>query len=232
MVIPLRDIQERQRFPIVNVLLIAANVVLFIYELSLGSHLEGFLRDSAFVPSRFFLPGNTASDIRSLFLSMFLHGGWAHILGNMLYLWIFGDNVEDRMGHFVYLVFYLLSGVAATLAHAFLSPHSTMPAIGASGAISGVLGAYLIMFPKARVVTVIPLGFFLRMAELPALVVLGMWFVLQLLSGTASLAAPSAQEGGVAWWAHIGGFVFGMIVGVFYRGRGQPQQRTGWLEAR
>jgi membrane associated rhomboid family serine protease len=230
MVIPLRDIQERQRFPIVNVLLIAANVVLFFYELSLGSHLEGFLRESAFVPSRFFLPGNTASDFQSLFLSMFLHGGWAHILGNMLYLWIFGDNVEDRMGHVVYLVFYLLSGVAATLAHAFLSPHSTMPAIGASGAISGVLGAYLIMFPKARVVTVIPLGFFLRLAELPALVVLGMWFVLQLFSGAVSLRAPSAQEGGVAWWAHIGGFVFGMIVGVFFRGRTQP--RTGWLEAR
>jgi membrane associated rhomboid family serine protease len=204
MVIPLRDIQTR---------------------------LEGFLREGAFVPSRFFLPGNTGSDIQSIFLSMFLHGGWAHILGNMLYLWIFGDNVEDRLGHVPYLVFYLLAGVAATLAHAFASPHSTMPAIGASGAISGVLGAYLIMFPKARVVTIIPLGFFLRMAELPALVVLGMWFVLQLFSGAASLGAASAQEsGGVAWWAHIGGFVFGMIVGVFFRGRTEP--RTGWLEAR
>jgi len=231
MVIPLRDIHTRQRFPIVNVVLIAANLVLFFYELSLGSPLEGFLREGAFVPSRFFLPGNTGSDIQSIFLSMFLHGGWAHILGNMLYLWIFGDNVEDRLGHVPYLVFYLLAGVAATLAHAFASPHSTMPAIGASGAISGVLGAYLIMFPKARVVTIIPLGFFLRMAELPALVVLGMWFVLQLFSGAASLGAASAQEsGGVAWWAHIGGFVFGMIVGVFFRGRTEP--RTGWLEAR
>jgi membrane associated rhomboid family serine protease len=189
------------------------------------------LRDAAFVPSRFFLPGNTATDIQSIFLSMFLHGGWAHILGNMLYLWIFGDNVEDRLGHVGYLIFYLLAGVAATAAHAFSSPHATVPAIGASGAISGVLGAYLIMFPKARVVTVIPLGFFLRMAELPALVVLGMWFVLQLFSGAASLAAASAQQsGGVAWWAHIGGFVFGMIVGVFFRGRTEP--KTGWLEAR
>jgi rhomboid family protein len=230
MVIPLRDIQQRQRFPIVNLLLIAANVVLFIYELGLGSHLEGFLSGSAFVPSRFFLPGNTGNDIQSIFLSMFLHGGWAHILGNMLYLWIFGDNVEDRMGHAGYLVFYLLSGVAATLAHAFMSPHSTMPAIGASGAISGVLGAYLVMFPRARVVTLIPLGFFLRLAELPALLVLGMWFLLQLLSGTASLNAPTAQEGGVAWWAHIGGFAFGMIVGVFFRRGTEP--RTGWLEAR
>ena len=231
MVIPLRDIQERQRFPIINIILIAANLVLFFYELSLGANLEGFLRNGAFVPSRFFLPGNTASDIQSIFLSMFLHGGWAHILGNMLYLWIFGDNVEDRLGHVGYLVFYLLAGVAATLAHGFLSPHSTVPAIGASGAISGVLGAYLIMFPKARVVTLIPLGFFLRMAELPALLVLGMWFVLQLFSGAASLAAASATEGGgVAWWAHIGGFVFGLIVGVFFRGRTEP--RTGWLEAR
>ncbi|HET9232622.1 MAG TPA: rhomboid family intramembrane serine protease [Candidatus Eisenbacteria bacterium] len=230
MVIPLRDIQERQKFPIVNILLIGANLVLFLYELSLGANLEGFLRSSAFIPSRFFLPDNTASDVQTLLLSMFLHGGWAHFLGNMLYLWIFGDNVEDRLGHALYLIFYVLSGVAATLAHAFLSPESTVPAIGASGAISGVLGAYLVIFPRARVITVIPLGFFLRMAELPALAVLGMWFVLQLLSGTASLAAASAQEGGVAWWAHIGGFVFGMILGFFFRGR-RPQPRTGWLRA-
>ena len=230
MVIPLRDIQERQKFPLVNILLIGANLVLFLYELSLGVNLEGFLRSSAFIPSRFFLPDNMASDVQTMLLSMFLHGGWAHFLGNMLYLWIFGDNVEDRMGHAVYLIFYLLSGVAATLAHAFLSPESTVPAIGASGAISGVLGAYLVIFPRARVITLIPLGFFLRMAELPALTVLGMWFVLQLLSGTASLAAPSAQEGGVAWWAHIGGFVFGMALGFLFRGR-RPEPRTGWLRA-
>jgi rhomboid family protein len=230
MVIPLRDIQERQKFPIVNILLIGLNLAFFFYELSLGSNLEGFLRSSAFIPSRFFLPGNTGSDIRSIFLSMFLHGGWAHILGNMLYLWIFGDNVEDRLGHVGYLIFYLFAGVVATLAHGFSSPQATMPTIGASGAIAGVLGAYLVMFPRARVVTLIPLGFFIRLAELPALFVLGMWFALQLLSGTASLAGPTAQEGGVAWWAHIGGFVAGMLVGVFFRGRREP--RSAWPAAR
>src|SRR5262249_40599973 len=133
-------------------------------------------------------------------------------------------------GHVGYLIFYLLAGVAATLAHAFSNPHATVPAIGAGGAISGGLGAYLIMFPKARVVTGIPVGVFLRLAELPALGVVGMWFVLQLFSGAASLGAANAEEsGGVAWWAHIGGFVFGMIVGVFFRRRTVP--KTGWLEA-
>jgi membrane associated rhomboid family serine protease len=146
----------------------------------------------------------------------------------MLYLWIFGDNVEDRLGHVGYALFYLACGFAATWAHAVSSPASVVPAIGASGAIAGVLGAYLVMFPRARVVTLIPLGFFLRLTELPALIVLGMWFVLQLLSGTASLLAARAGAGGVAWWAHIGGFAAGALLG-FVFGRSPRRKRpVGW----
>jgi membrane associated rhomboid family serine protease len=198
-----------------------ANVVLFFYELSLGERLQGFFLQSAFVPAEYF-DGGLVSEARPIFLSMFLHGGWMHLLGNMLYLWIFGDNVEDRLGHGKFIVFYLLCGVAATLAHAYTNPGSTIPTIGASGAISGVLGAYLVMFPRARVLTLIPLGFFIRITELPALVVLGLWFVLQLISGAGALA-NQAQAGGVAWWAHIGGFVVGAVIGMLFRG---PSRRS------
>jgi len=212
MVIPLRDIQQRQRFPIVNLILIAANVVLFFYELSLGSNLEGFLRNGAFVPSRFFLPGNTAGDIESIFLSMFLHGGWAHILGNMLYLWIFGDNVEDSFGHVKYIIFYLLCGLAATFAQLIFSVSSNVPNLGASGAIAGVLGAYIVLFPKGQVrvlqgQSVIPV---------PALIVIGLWIVLQFFSGIGSIS--SAEQGGVAYMAHIGGFVAGLVLTFLFRG--------------
>jgi membrane associated rhomboid family serine protease len=211
--IPLYDIQKRRTFPVVNVALIVVNVLAFLYELSLGAHLQGFIQQAAFVPARFVEAGNPFTETRSVLVSMFLHGGWAHLLGNMLYLWIFGDNVEDRLGHVKYLVFYLGAGFVATLSHAASNPASTVPSIGASGAIAGVLGAYLVMFPRARVVTLIPLGFFIRLAELPALLVLGFWFVLQLFSGAVSLGAATAQTGGVAWWAHIGGFVAGLVVG-------------------
>jgi membrane associated rhomboid family serine protease len=221
--IPLRDIQERRTFPIVNIALIVVNVVFFLYELSLGRSLDGFLRSSAFVPGEFFAPGNVPADVRSVFLSMFLHGGWMHLLGNMLYLWIFGDNVEDQLGHFRYILFYFACGWAATLAHGFMNPTSTVPSIGASGAIAGVLGAYILMFPKARVLTLVPLGFYIRTAELPALVVLGMWFVLQLFSGVADLGARSQQTAGVAFWAHIGGFVAGMLLGTLMRKRDKPR---------
>jgi membrane associated rhomboid family serine protease len=171
----------------------------------------------AFNPAYYNEPGRIFGDGRSILVSMFLHGGWAHLLGNMLYLWIFGDNVEDRLGHLKYLVFYLACGWAATLAHAWANPQSAMPAIGASGAIAGVLGAYLVIFPRARVLTLIPLGFFLRLTELPAVIVLGLWFVLQLFSGVASLGARTAEAGGVAWWAHIGGFAVGLAVGFAVR---------------
>jgi membrane associated rhomboid family serine protease len=144
---------------------------------------------------------------------MFLHGGWAHFLGNMLFLWIFGDNVEDRLGHLRYLVFYLLAGYAATFAHAFAASGSAVPAIGASGAISGVLGAYVFLYPRARIVTLVFLGFFIQTVELPALVYLPLWFLMQFLQGLASLGVPEAASGGgVAWFAHIGGFVAGPLL--------------------
>jgi membrane associated rhomboid family serine protease len=230
MVLPLRDINPRRSFPAVTVGLIVLNAVLFLYELSLGPQLQQFLFRAAFVPAAYFEPGNFVPDTQSILLSMFLHGGWAHLLGNMLYLWIFGDNVEDRLGPAVYLAFYLVCGWGATMAHALASPASTVPSIGASGAISGVLGAYLLMFPKARVLTLIPLGFYTRLAELPALIVLGFWFVIQFFSGVAGLGVRSAQTGGVAFWAHIGGFVIGMAlggllnatVGRWRRGYGDP----------
>jgi membrane associated rhomboid family serine protease len=149
---------------------------------------------------------------------MFLHGGWAHLIGNMVYLWIFGDNVEDRLGHGRYLAFYLLAGVAAGLAHAYLNPGSAIPTVGASGAISGVLGGYLMLFPHARVLTLVPVLFFFDVVELPALLYLGFWFVMQVVSGALASALAEAA-GGVAWWAHVGGFVVGMALGPLLRRR-------------
>lgn len=144
---------------------------------------------------------------------MFIHGGWLHIIGNMWYLWIFGDNVEDRLGHIRFLIFYLLCGVGAGIVHTFLNSASVVPSVGASGAIAGVLGAYAISYPTARVLTLVPILFFIQIIEIPAAFVLGFWFLMQFLSGTASLAvATSANAGGVAWWAHVGGFVIGMLL--------------------
>jgi membrane associated rhomboid family serine protease len=212
---PIRDLNRSRRVPVVNSLLIGANAVFFVYELMLGPRLEGFVREAAFVPERFFSPGGPGlpAELGSALLSMFLHGGWAHFLGNMLFLWIFGDNVEDRLGHLRYLVFYLLAGYAATFAHAFAASSSAVPAIGASGAISGVLGAYVFLYPRARIVTLVFLGFFIQTVELPALVYLPLWFLMQFLQGLASLGVPEAAGGGgVAWFAHIGGFVAGPLL--------------------
>jgi membrane associated rhomboid family serine protease len=227
MVMPLRDIQPRHSFPIVTIVIIVINFLLYFYELSLGRQLEGFLRASAFVPADYFAPGGAVADAKSVLLSMFLHGGWMHLLGNMLYLWIFGDNIEDRMGRFRFVIFYLACGWIATLAHGFLNTNSIVPSIGASGAISGVLGAYLLLFPKARVLTLIPMGFYMTMRELPALFVLGLWFVLQFFSGVAGLGARTEQSAGVAWWAHIGGFVAGIVLAKLFA---KPQQPR-WVRA-
>jgi membrane associated rhomboid family serine protease len=141
-----------------------------------------------------------------------MHGGWLHLVGNMLYLWIFGDNVEDKLGHIRFLVFYLLCGIAASALHIVLEPTSNVPTIGASGAISGILGAYILMFPRARVLTLIPIFIFIQIAELPAYVILGLWFVLQFFNGMLSLGYANAGMGGVAWWAHIGGFIAGLLL--------------------
>ena len=212
--IPLRDTIPSRTAPVVTVALIAVNVLVFLHETALGPYLPQFIEHYGLVPyvfvhwgERFGTPVDPARFL-PLFTSMFWHGGWGHLLGNMLYLWIFGDNVEDRLGHGRFLLFYVGCGLIAALTQVALSPESTLPTVGASGAIAGVLGAYLISFPRSRVLTL----FFVWLIEVPAVAYLAFWFVLQLLSGVASLGEPDGM-GGVAWWAHVGGFVAG-IVGV------------------
>ena len=211
--LPLRDNNPRRTFPVITYLLIAINILAFLWELSLGRNLDRVIFSMAFIPKRFWVPGYWVSDAATMIASMFLHGSFMHVGSNMLYLGIFGDNVEDRLGHFRYVLFYFACGIAATLAHAFFSPASQLPAIGASGAIAGVLGAYIVLYPHAQVMTLIPIFFFITVRELPAIVILGLWFVLQLFSGVGSLGVPDAQDmGGVAYFAHIGGFVAGVLL--------------------
>lgn len=213
--IPFADNQPRKGTPAVNILLISINAMLFLYELSLGARLDGFLLQSAFIPASLQEPPvllSFGSGLWSGLVSMFLHGGWLHFLGNMMFLWIFGDNVEDRLGHGRYLAFYLLAGYVATFAHAFANPSSQIPAIGASGAISGVLGAYLFLHPGARIRTLVFIFVFFTTIEIPAIVFLPIWFLLQLGPGIASIGAADSAQGGVAWFAHIGGFVAGPIL--------------------
>ncbi|HSF81174.1 MAG TPA: rhomboid family intramembrane serine protease [Anaerolineales bacterium] len=219
--LPLRDTIRSYSFPIVNLSLIGLNALVFLFEISLSSRgLDSFIYNFGLVPVRLNLtqPLQALSDPSpwlTLVTHMFLHGGWVHFLSNAWILFIFGDNVEDRMGHGRYLVFYLLSGLASGLLQALVSPSSQVPAIGASGAIAGVLGAYFVLFPGARVVTLIPIFLFPWFVEIPALFYLGFWFVSQLFSGLAALQMPEAVSmGGIAWWAHIGGFIFGIL---FYR---------------
>ena len=224
--IPLRDTNPRRTVPFVTYALVAVNVLGFLWELSLGAQLERALFAVPFIPARFWIAGNWVADLTTIAISMFLHGSLMHIGSNMLYLWIFGDNIEDRLGHGKFLVFYLACGYLATLAHAFFSPGSRLPAIGASGAIAGVLGAYLILFPHARVLTLIPIFFFITLRELPAIIILGLWFVLQLFSGVGSLGVSDAQDmGGVAYFAHIGGFVAGILLIAAFGGLRGPRRR-------
>jgi membrane associated rhomboid family serine protease len=220
--IPFRDNIPSRSFPLITILIIVTNVLVFVYELSLGRGLERLIMHYGVVPAN--VLGWPRSDLPlaavalPFFTSMFLHGGWLHLIGNMWYLWIFGDNVEDRLGHFSYLIFYLLCGLGAGIVHTILNAGTEIPSVGASGAIAGVLGAYVVSYPFARVLTLIPIFVFLQVIEIPALLVLGFWFVMQFLSGTASLAVAGGNAGGVAWWAHVGGFVIGMIlVGLFPR---------------
>lgn len=221
--IPLHDDIPSRRRPIVTWLLILANVLAFSYELTLGpGALEAFFYTWAVIPQEVTAAWRSLwggrVDLEAfvpVFTAMFLHGGWLHIGSNMLYLWIFGDNVEDRLGHWGFLVFYLVAGVAATALQVGLNPASTVPNLGASGAIAGVLGAYLLLYPDARVLTLVFLGVFLTTIRISALWLLGIWFALQALRGFAEIG--SADGGGVAWWAHVGGFVVGMIVGGILR---------------
>ena len=208
-VIPLRDTIPSSRVPIVNYTIIAVNVAVFLHEATLGRRSEAFLFTYGLVPREFM--------VTTLFTSMFVHAGWLHVLGNMLYLYIFGDNVEDRLGHIRYVVFYLLCGAAAGATHALTAVHSGVPVVGASGAIAGVSGAYFLFFPTSRVVTLVPIFLFVQIIEIPAVFFLFMWFVWQVVSGVATLGA--ASRGGVAVWAHVGGFVAGMIIGPLLRRR-------------
>ena len=206
--IPLRDTLRPRRFPIVNWLIILANAAAFYYELRIGpSGQNGFINTWGLVPAHFWT--DPQSEWVTIFSAMFLHGGWFHIVSNMWVLFVFGDNVEDRMGGGRYLVFYLLSGVAAGLMQSYLLPGSSVPMIGASGAIAGVLGAYLVLFPRARILSLVPILFIFTIIEVPAIIFLLFWFASQLFSGFLSLGGASGS--GVAWWAHVGGFVFGML---------------------
>ena len=211
--IPLKDDNPTRTFPFVNYALIVACVLVFFWEVSLGAHMQAAVLSFGLIPDVLLgdarLPAELAAvpAWMTVFTSMFLHGGWMHLIGNMLYLWIFADNVEDRLGHSRFVIFYLLCGIAAALAQALPDPQSQIPMVGASGAISGVLGAYLLMYPRAHVLVLIPLGFVSQLVRLPALLVLGLWFAMQLLS--EMLAPPGA---GVAFRAHIGGFVAGLLL--------------------
>jgi membrane associated rhomboid family serine protease len=215
--IPLRDDNPTTLLPIVTAGLILINIAVFCYELSLESQvLEGLVHRMGMVPADILhAPLPAPAEIASLFTSMFLHGGWLHLAGNMLYLWIFGNNIEDSMGHLRFVIFYLIAGIAAAGVHIYFNPASTVPTIGASGAVSGVLGAYLVLFPHARVRTLLILGWFIRILYLPAWVLLISWIGLQLLS---QFAAPlQIAEGGVAYAAHIGGFVAGLALIPLFR---------------
>lgn len=220
--IPLADELPVRRPPLVTWGLIAANALVFIYQLLLGPQVDQFFMNWGAVPGYISDPFHYPLAFVTLFSAMFIHGGWSHLLGNMLYLWIFGDNVEDILGRLGFLLFYLAAGAAAGLAQVVAQlfaywmgdPNSLwMPGVGASGAIAGVLAVYLVLFPQSPVRVLVPGFFVMRMARIPALFVLGFWFILQLFNGFLSLGAMGVASGGVAWFAHIGGFVAGLIVG-------------------
>lgn len=222
--IPLRDANPTRRTPVVTIALVVACLAIFAYELGLlatgAAALDAFVRTFGVVPADLtgawgagsFLSMETAT----LVSSQFLHGGWLHVLGNLLYLWIFGNNIEDRFGRLAFLLFYLAGGVAAALAQVLIDPASDVPMIGASGAIAAILGAYLVLYPRARITSLVFLGFFYQLIAVPAVIVLAFWFVLQLVDGLASLGV-SGVGGGVAFFAHIGGFLFGIAVALAMR---------------
>ena len=229
--LPISDTVPRRNPPVMTWILILANVIVFLFELMMPEYArEQFFYFFGIVPARFTHPawaawvGFPIDDYWPFLTSMFLHSGWLHIIGNMWTLWIFGDNVEDRMGPTRFLFFYLLCGIAAGIVHSFTNPDSTVPAVGASGAIAGVLGAYFFLFPYARIVVLIPIFIFPFFFEMPALIYLGFWILTQVFSGVLALATPE-QVGGVAWWAHVGGFTTGIILHFFFVKRGDAYRR-------
>jgi membrane associated rhomboid family serine protease len=213
---PLYDTIRSHRFPFINILLILANILAFLYELRLGpGALEAFIFQWGVIPAE--LSSDLSNSWPTIFTSMFLHGGWFHIISNMWVLYIFGDNVEARMGGMRYLIFYLLSGVAAVLLQTYVLPSSAVPMIGASGAVAGVLGAYLLLFPRSRVASLVPILFIFTIIEIPAVLFLIFWFISQVYSGLFSI--QGSEGSGVAWWAHVGGFVFGVLTVFLFRRR-------------
>jgi membrane associated rhomboid family serine protease len=217
MFIPLKDLNPRQTYPVVNTLLILSNVIVFLYELTLSHRQQqAFELANATIPNHIRLAlnghGSLEAALLTILTSMFMHSGFMHIAGNMLFLWIFGDNVEDYFGHFPYLLFYFACGIGSGLAHIIFNYNSPLPALGASGAISGVMGAYIVLYPRARVLTLV----FVFFIPIPAFIILGYWFLLQFLAGVTSVGAVAT--GGVAWWAHIGGFIMGMVITGFSLG--------------
>jgi membrane associated rhomboid family serine protease len=225
--IPLKDMSPRRSVPLVTILLIIANVLVFFYQIGMPPRAaDAFINAYGLVPAKIqmALAGNPhvtmSNALVPLFTCMFLHGGWLHILGNMWFLWIFGGNVEDRLGPLTYLMFYLVCGIASGLAQTLFSWGSHIPSVGASGAISGILGAYIVFFPYARILTLVPLFVFFFTARIPAVIFIGLWFVVQILSGVGTLGATgAAATGGVAWWAHIGGFAVGAVLALAMKGR-------------
>jgi len=204
--IPLRSSEPHYTRPTATLLIILANVLVFFYELSLGNgyQLNRFIAQYGIVPDRF--------TVASIFTSMFIHGGWLHIAGNMWFLWVFGRGIEDLLGHGKYLFFYLTCGVAAAIAHVVMNANSTVPTVGASGAIAGVMGAYLVKFPRARVVTLVLLFIFITTVDIPAAFLLLYWFAIQFFNGVGSVGYSQASSGDVAWFAHVGGFITGILL--------------------
>jgi membrane associated rhomboid family serine protease len=214
---PIRDTQPSYSKPVVTVVLIVVNILVFLYQFSLDSFSQNaFMYRYALIPDRF--------HFSNVVTSMFLHGGWMHVLGNMWFLWIFGDNIEDILGHVKYLVFYLMCGIAAALTQVFFNPFSRVPMVGASGAIAGVMGAYMIKFPHSRIRTLIFLFIFFTMVDVPAWIMLIYWFGLQFVGGFESLASAQVAQGGTAFFAHVGGFVAGILF-INLLGPAQPYRR-------
>jgi membrane associated rhomboid family serine protease len=223
--IPLKNMMARRGVPVMTLLIIAANVLVYFHQATISNAAnEAFIRTFGLVPLKMqlALAGHHYSLVEAftpLFTCMFLHGGILHILGNMWFLWIFGGAVEDRLGAFPYLLFYLVCGIGSGIAQAAFSWGSNVPAIGASGAISGILGAYVVYFPSSRIFTLVPLFLFFFTVQIPALVFIGLWFAVQFLSGVSAMNSPHAASlGGVAWWAHVGGFVFGLVLAKIFDG--------------
>jgi membrane associated rhomboid family serine protease len=218
--IPLRDVIPSRTVPVVTIALIVLNALVFFYEFSLGDDVNEFIIAFGLIPAAF--------SWVTVLTSMFLHGGFLHFAGNMLYLWIFGDNVEDRFGHGRFIFFYLLCGVVAALVQTIMNPDSVIPMVGASGAIAGVMGAYFVMYPHSRIVTLLPIFIFVQLIEIPAIFFLGIWFLMQFVSGVGSIAAAAREPaGGVAFWAHVAGFVVG-VGGVFIFRRPERQAGEWW----